>query len=201
MADTGSGNPPGYFIVHGFGGGELLSKGLIKGLKAAGFNKSDSAEDAEIVIAHSAGYWLLDDSLKAKIIILVGPALPQHDTRKTYRQANALMWKTAVRDKYVLKRLKWAIGSVVYLIKQPKHNRNLARLVSHPNENFRPPKAPQVILIANREDPWPRSELLNKFLEEEPWAFISLPGSHEHIKDDPAAYVAIIEYYAKRLLA
>lgn len=201
MDRTSSSKTLSYWIVYGFSGGRLHGGDIRKELKAARYQEAKSMREADIIITHSAGYWLLTDAPRARIIMLIAPALPQVKAGRTYREANVGMWREARQNRYLHKRILWSLYSAGYLIAQPKHNRKLAQRVKTGDQTFRPPKAPQIVVVTNREDPWPRSKLMELFLIEEPWAFISLPGSHEHIKKDPAAYVAIINQYAKRLLA
>lgn len=190
-----------YFIIYGFSGGKLHGGDLRHKLEAAGYDEAKSVETADIVITHSAGYWLSAEARQAKILVIIAPALPQTDPSLVYRKANIGMWREARDNKYLLKRVLWSIYSAGYLTVQPRRNRKLVRLVKAGDRSLRPPKSSQVVIIINREDPWPRSKLMEQFVTEEPWAFISLPGSHEYLKKDPAAYVAIINQYAKRLLA
>lgn len=192
--------PLRYRIIHGFSGGRLLSRGLRKRLEACGFHEAESIDNADIVIAHSGGFWLLNSAPKAKIIMLIAPALPKDKPSKAYKAANLGMWKTAAQNNYLLKRSLWSLCGAGYLAAQPRRNRKIVRLVIKGDESFRPPQVTQTIIIANREDPWPKSKMMQRFIDDEPWAFLSLPGSHEHFKEDPASYVAIIDHYA-RLLA
>lgn len=186
-----------YFVQHGFLGGSLHSRGLEQALKSSGYISSKSITTADIVIVHSAGYCLLPQAISPAIVVLAAPALPRKNKRPTYVEANKQIWKSARQDNYLLKRMMWSLFSFYYGFRHPFISRKIATVAGDPSFSLPSFRHSNVIFIANKDDPWPRGPQLKKLLTSKPWTFISLPGSHEYIWENPSAYVEILNRYAK----
>jgi hypothetical protein len=192
---------PSYYFIHGFVGGRGHSRILRKYLKAKGYSEAKAPDAADIIIGHSAGCLMINPKTKAGLIVLVGAALPQTDTNKTFKTANMVNWQTAVRNHYLLRRIYWYLLSMGMMMARPKRNISIVRTIKAGTDIPSYTQAKQVVFIANKDDPWPHSPRLNSLMDETPWAFLSLEGSHENIWEHPDYYADIIEAYAKRLLA
>jgi hypothetical protein len=181
-----------YAICYGFASGPKNGAALQKALEAAGY-KLVPIDKADIVIAHSAGCWLLPRDIHPRLVMYVGMPLQQTTPGKTWFEANT---KHNTLSRRQLARSR-AIHSY-YLVREPRRNvrliKDAKRLQPSIIENT------PTIFIANHHDPWPHAPILETYLETYPWDFISLPGTHNDIWTHPDAYVDIIDHYA-RLLA
>jgi hypothetical protein len=160
-------------------------------LKASGHLPA-AVEQADIIIAHSAGCWLIPKSAKPRLIIYVGMPLSQAKPLRT--------WRRAILNNYrqgVLQNLQGLLISTYYLLRQPRRNSK----IWHMAKDAQPVIFSGVmsVFIANHDDPWPHAAKLHQYLAEQDWSFISLPGSHDDIEHHSERYVAIINHYARLL--
>jgi pimeloyl-ACP methyl ester carboxylesterase len=192
MANTNS--KFSFAISYGLGGGPLHARHLNRLLHKAGFQQTRQLKEADIIIAHSGGCWLIPKTAKPQLVIYVGMCLAQSQPFRTWLAAKALMRKQSRRAR----RLSTMIKNVYYNLAQPLRNINMIRQ----SKTARPivfPDCPTVF-ISNRYDPWPRSSQTQEYLDNYDWAFISLSGSHDDIWEHPERYVAIINHYARLLV-
>lgn len=200
MVPITSSKPLSYYVLHGFLGGKLHSRGLRRTLRNRGYSAALSAEKADIIIAHSGGsYYLLQAGFKPKLLLLVAPALPRTNPRAIFNETRRQLWQTARHNHYLRKRLLWSLGSFGYALVQPRRNLRMLHAASDMSLAMPAFAGTTVVFITNRHDPWPQGPQLQRLLKN-PWAFMSLPGAHEHIWEHPQHYVEILEHYA-RLLA
>jgi hypothetical protein len=181
-----------FAISYGLVGGRAHSKKLNNLMRAEDYSP-DILTTADIIIAHSAGCWLLPQTVKPKLIVYVGMPLAQASWRDTFLNANV----TSFTHKNFLRSLSTKSKSTYYGLRQPRRNLNIIRMAKNSHSVIFT-DIPS-IFIANRYDPWPRSEQLQQFISSYDWAFISLPGSHDDIWERPQRYVAIINHYARLL--
>lgn len=200
MASTSSKTRPlSFAIVYGFMGGPLHSRRLRIILKEAGYVEAPLRE-ADIVIAHSGATYFLDPGLKPKLLLLVAPALTRKNPHKLFRENTRQLWRSAWEEHYRRKRFLWSLYGFYCFLRDPRRNYKMIRFAY--DTKLEPPKfkAVNVFFIANKNDAWPNGPQLAKLLTDRHWAFVSLPGAHEHIWVHPRDYVDIINSYAKRLL-
>jgi hypothetical protein len=184
---------------YGFVGGPGLSRRLRKQLKALGLVPTDAIEQADIIVAHSAGCWLIPENARPKLVIYVGMPLAQAYPHKTFIAARRENIQAFFKNLHVLRGIYMALCGLYYGLTQPLRNRDIIRGVkqAQPATEF---SGAQAVFIANRNDPWPRSDKLQAYMDDRDWAFIGLPGAHDDIWEHSDRYAAIINYYA-RLLA
>lgn len=191
-----------YFIAYGFVAGRRVSQKLEHNLEKEGFYKVNSVEEAVVVIAHSAGCVNLRGLLTGKIVFLVGPAIQQQSVVKTFLQANRLGVKAMLKSTYRQAGLRLRVLSCYYAVREPLRNARIIMQILRKQNSLPPLSAPmRVVLIANQLDPWPRGLALERLITNGVFAFVSLPGAHDNIWEQPERYSAIIKLYAKRLLA
>ncbi|HEY5152389.1 MAG TPA: hypothetical protein VII55_00275 [Candidatus Saccharimonadales bacterium] len=200
MARTDSSvKPLTYAISYGFLGGPAHSRQLRKQLRKLGYTETINLERADIVIAHSAGCWLVPDGAKAKLLVDVGMVLAQASAHQTFRAAQRENIRAFIRHHHIWRGIKIVLCSFYYGLVQPLRNRNIVHGAKQAQSATELPGA-QTVFIANGNDPWLHSEKLQSYLITRDWAFIGLPGSHNDIWEYSGRYAAIIDHYA-RLLA
>ncbi|HVS58217.1 MAG TPA: hypothetical protein VHD60_00565 [Candidatus Saccharimonadales bacterium] len=188
-------------ISYGFLGGPAHSRRLRQLLSAKGYNCTADLEHADIILAHSAGCFLIPSDAHPKLVVYVGMPLAQDKAQSAWAKANHANIMAAFRDKAVTKVIKITLLSWYYGLRQPRRNWNILRTIKTATPSLPPGAA--IAFIVNRYDPWPLGDTLQQYIqsnEGRQWTFMSLPGSHDDIWERPETYVAIIDYYA-RLLA
>lgn len=187
-----------YFISYGFLGGKPHSKHMRQLLEARGFVPASSMQAADIIVAHSAGCWLLKDFMRAKLILLVGMPLQHGHTARMFMKANKANGQVFWRNHHLWHGMRIFFWSTAYGILQPRRN---IRIVHSTNKrtNAFPIFSPkqQVVFVANHFDPWPHSPELRELVASQPFAFLSMPDSHDNIWEMPGYYVEVLEHYAK----
>lgn len=186
-----------YSISYGFLGGAGHSRKLRRLLQQQGYKSATINSPIDIIIAHSAGTWLIPPNTTPKLVVYIGMPLNKSDPTKTFRQAHHGNVEAFLQARQPLKGLCVALCSAYYGLRHPYHNLHISRGASTAKPVIKP--GARHIFIMNRDDPWPQSPQLVTYLAEQDWAFISLPGSHDNIWQHPEQYVAIINHYARLL--
>ncbi len=194
MANTSSRNGLTFAICYGLGGGPMHARNFLSLMKGAKITPAQKVGEADIIIAHSGGCWLIPKTAKPKLVVYVGMPLEQDNPRQAWRASNAAMFKSDGVVYGLINRLK----NLYYCLRQPIRNLKLIGM-SKTAQPVILPKA-QAIFITNRDDAWPRPNKIKKYINKYDWAYISLTGAHDDIWHHPAQYIDIIERYA-RLLA
>jgi len=193
MAATNS-KPKTYCICYGLMGGHRHGFKLNRLMKQQGYALKPIKE-AEIIIAHSAGTWLIPEDANPKLVVYVGMPLNKQIPKQTLKDAKLLM----VKNSPFWSNFNREIKSLYYGLTQPRRNWHIVKMA----KTAKPVILPGVpaIFVINKEDPWPRSDAkLKSLMQAMPWAFIELPGAHDDIGLHSERYVEIIDHYA-RLLA
>ncbi len=190
---SSSNKVPSYFISYGLSGGPWHSRAFRRLLDRSGYQLGQ-ANEADIIIAHSAGCWLIPPTAKPKLVVYLGLPLTSSQPGRTLARANL----ASLQHGRPLGNLGGKLKNFYYLLWQPRRNLRIARhpKIGHP-VCF---NGVQAVFISNRYDPWPKSNTLGNFIDDHPWSYISMVGAHDDIWQHPEPYVRIIEAYA-RLLA
>ncbi|HEX7632993.1 MAG TPA: hypothetical protein VF401_01560 [Candidatus Saccharimonadales bacterium] len=193
MANTSS--KPSFALSYGFVGGPAHGQKLRKLATQAGFVPT-SLDKADIIIAHSAGCWLIPTSVQPKLVIYVGMPLAMARAPRTWIRANLESFK----EGNVMQNFSLRLKNTHYGLRQPLRNLGIIREANTKIGNPVIIASTSAIFIANHDDPWPRSEEHQQALmNTQAWAFIGMPGDHNNIWYQPERYVAIMEHYATLL--
>jgi hypothetical protein len=187
-----------YAISFGIFSGKLHGKEMRSLLSQRGYEERTDVTDADVIIAHSAGCWLIDEAANPKLVFYIGAAI-NNPSFHNWAMANKNNTRAFMRDRSLKGGAKILGEHIIYGTLQPKRNRDI--LKKSKTAVLRAYPDAQVVFIANQDDPWPNGAILEKFLDDQPWSFISLPGSHDNVWLKPETYVAIIDRYAQQLLA
>jgi hypothetical protein len=196
MATTNS-NPErrlSYGLSYGFVGGPLHARKFKHLMNLAGYDHQLNLPQADIIIAHSAGCWLIPNGCQPKLVIYVGMPLAQLSPVQSLLMANRMALKNNDLGRTLITKTKTAY----YSLRQPRRNVNIIRM----SKTARPVilKNVPAIFIANKNDPWPQADQLQKYIDDHAWAFIGLPGTHDDVWEHPERYLEIINYYARLLV-
>lgn len=187
-----------YAFSYGFLGGALHSRDFRKLLHEKGYVPALSIMDADIIIAHSAGCWMVPESVSPKLLVLVGMPLAKDKLHKTLKAANKENIRAFKRNRHLLKGAKVGLYSAYYGLVQPKRNKNIASDAKK-NRPVAQYSSLHTVFIVNKNDPWPSAEQVQELPDVYNWAFIGLAGAHDDIWEHPSHYVSIISHYSKYL--
>ncbi len=190
-----------YYFAHGLLGNSLHIRPLRKYLKAKGYIATKTINSADMVLAHSGGYIQLDPDINPGLLFLLAPALNTDDLKQTFNRAGYLMKQTAKTDQYGVRHAYWKTLNIISALRSPQYNYKMVQLFRSGADMPTFNNVGQIIIIANRHDPWPQANNLEQIVIDNNWIGLSLSGSHEHIRVEPEQYADIIDIYAKRFLA
>lgn len=175
-------------IIYGFAEGSYHGRALRKTLQQAGFTPTKDLRQADIIIAHSAGCYLVPDNTQAKAVLHIGytywpgrslPNSLQALLALEYRRFGLVRWfcRCIVNDFYMLK--FW-------------QTIRMYRGWHNPGEYLDRQHAVRQIFIRNRDDTYCNAEALLERAGRK-HTYISLPGTHNHIWDHPEPYVDLLQ--------
>ena len=197
MANTQSNNKLTFALSYGFVEGSAHGRKISKMLKKNGLEPARNLATADIIIAHSAGCWLLPDNARPKLTLYIGMPLPLTSAQKTWLKTNWLSVKLLIANGNVLGMLRGALLNTYYALRHPRRSIYIIKGIKTAVPTIYPGST--TIFIANRNDPWPHSDRLFDYINNEDWAFMSLPGLHDNLWHHPTFYVDIIKKYAELL--
>lgn len=170
------------FISYGWPEGPWLGEKFIGSAQKAGHTIVSSMEQAEIVIAHSGGCFMLDPLQKTKTVLLIGlPCWPGRSLLKsTYRKIRSetkdrnFMFKTAAHVWYCSTRIRrW-------------------RTMYRNFKAFTLPTHQGVFLIRNESDTYLNKIVARKLAEQKGWNYVEKTGGHDDLWESPEIYLKII---------
>jgi hypothetical protein len=181
-------------VIEGFAGGPMHTRQFRKALSGAGFKVVKDRQKADIIIAHSAGIYGIPPSVRANLLMLIGPTywpgrplirrVVQH-TRSSKRHYVAhfgwryYIWKKLLEVYYFFRRHAYMWLGII------NNNRldHLEKLIGQ--------KGRKTIIVRNREDPFSSPEI--KGLIKGPHVdFIELPGVHDDYVKNPEPYIDLL---------
>lgn len=182
-----------FAICYGLAGGPLHTRKFRKLMRQTGYAQARDLMSADIIIAHSAGCWLIPADAKPRLVLYVGMPLNQANPRRVWTHSSINSLRGGLARSLAVK-----LRNGYYYLRQPVRNLRIMCIAKTATPVVFTEAA--CLFIMNRHDVWPRSPALKEYVEAGIWNFISTPGGHEDIWEHPEAYVAIIGHYA-RLLA
>jgi hypothetical protein len=172
------------FISYGWPEGPWHGEKLAEVARSAGHTIVSSAEQAEIVIAHSGGCFMIDSIKRAKMIVLIGlPCWPGRSLLKsTFQKVKQdtknrnFFFKTSAHSWYCLTRIKrWrAMYRNFKAFKLPSHN--------------------DVYLVHNEFDTYLNQTIAQRLAKQRGWNYVEQTGGHDDLWESPDKYLQFIMY-------
>lgn len=187
----------GVAFVHGWAEG-VWQENMLRGhLQKAGFRLEQNAEKTDIVLAHSAGCYLVPKKNNAKLIILIGlPLWPGKPLPKSLLEKLKLEFWHHRRNRDIAWLINKLVHNIWYVVTKPG---NLFRFFKNYYGRKLPnPEKSKIVLVRNKDDPFCDPNLA-AILRDKRYTYISLPGLHDDCWMEPKKYVEIINHYAKEL--
>lgn len=181
-------------IIHGWAEGGWHSRKLRASLTTHGFTVTNTALQADIIIAHSAGCNLIQAGHHASIVLCINP---------TYWPGRSVLGRGVrkiMQDiAFVSRRrsFKWwllkTFWNMTYLVTSPMR---MLRIKLALFRNQLPAStAISLLIIRNGNDPWCTPEITRKYEPAANVSFISLPGTHDDVWERPERYVSLLRAF------
>lgn len=180
-----------FAIVHGWAEGPWQSKPMVRLLRELGWQQVRNPRQADVVIAHSSGCYLLSRKLSGKRIILIGPplwpgrTLPESILRKL---------KEDLANSYSGRYGGWLLKIAHnwwYIISRP--------LASwHAATRMRTEALPaiagdnRVIIVRNRDDTFCHADIAKLAPGLADCVFLSMSGGHDDCWTRPERYLGLV---------
>lgn len=175
-------------IIYGFAEGNYHGRRLRRALKQSGFTPIKDVQKADVIIAHSAGCYLLPGKYRAHTVLHIGytywPGRRLVDSlrenqRQEYRQHGIVTWlkDCLVNNMYMLN-----IAQTVRMYRG-WHDPGAMLDVITPGRH---------IFIRNHHDAYCEPQQLMSRAGTN-HVYMSLPGTHNHIWDTPEPYVNLLK--------
>lgn len=184
-----------FFIVDGWSEGPWQSQKMQAALLKSGLNHAQRAEDADVIIAHSLGCYLVPAERQAKIIVLVGvpywPGKPVAISVLQNTGANlAASWQH--RSLWWLNKLA---HNIWYVATRPL---DTYHAFTKRRPEFLPIKQPSehILLLRNRGDTFCHPEVQQFLPPDNGFTYVGIQDrGHEDCWHDPEKYLNLIRSF------
>ncbi len=181
-------------IQYGVFAGHHTGKKLRKALQAAGYHITDRTDDADIIIAHSAGcFWLPEPSAAQQVVLIDPPYWPGKSVRVRARSRyfrNLRFHSYGYPLRYWLIRNLWG---AYYGVFDWKQTRRITRFAPSYNLAVIVRDYPNILLVRNEHDDWLAPDLSEVMRANPRLVVHRLPGDHDDINYHPERYVALLK--------
>ena len=171
-------------MIYGFAEGHSVSKRMRKELSAKGFTLSSDPKDADIIMAHSGGSFMLPAKHQARLVVLINP--PMWLGRSPLRGLTPKV-KQETKNSYWYRK-SWF--NFLYLFSRPaswaRMSKSIKRGIFHTGDA-------RTVIIRNRHDTFAHPEDVLACSSVSGWMVCSLDGSHDDLWEHPSPYVDLIK--------
>ena len=172
-------------IIYGWAEGHLHGKRLRAALHRSGFEIANTPQEADIIISHSGGCYLVPPESKARLILLIG--LPLWTGKDAVTSTKEKL-KTEPKGLWWLQK---SLFNVYYLITRPSGTFIMKKAV----EDQTLPKLAQanLLLVRNEKDPYMHPAETQTLANEKGWSYVSMNSHHDDLWVRPEPYVELIK--------
>lgn len=171
------------YIIYGWPEGSWHGRKLRLALKNAGYHITSSPKNADIIIAHSGGCFLIPNDVQAKVVLMID--LP-------YWPNKSLLSSTMEKIRIETKNLWWyqkMLFDIYYLFTRPVYWMKMSQ--NWKNPSF--PKNTKIILVRNDEDTYLSPTESQKLASENGWEIKVTSGQHDDLWENPSRYIELIQ--------
>lgn len=177
-------------IVYGWAEGKGHAKYLRSQLRSEGFKLVKNSAEADVIIAHSGGIFLLPKHLRAELVILVGiPYWPEKHPSRSLRDKIRLELKNLNGLRYFLRK---SLLNCIYFIIRPLHHFKIWRSWKRELYPF-PHNEESFIAVRNKDDTFSKQNEVTELAANKSWNVVSLDGFHDDIWLNPDKYIQLIK--------
>lgn len=172
-------------IIYGWAEGPWQGKRLRKVLHDQGYHITKNPQEADIIIAHSGGCYMVPESGKANVVLLVG--MPYWPGKHPFEGVKQKI-RDEVRDTWWYKNM---LFNTYYLFTRP---RRWIKMRKAWQQNAIPQDNETVfVFVRNEEDQYAHPVHSIELAKEKDWNIEQVPGHHDHIWQYPEEYVDILK--------
>jgi hypothetical protein len=178
-------------FIYGWSEGPWQSRRFRHELEARGHKVIKDPSDADVVIGHSSGCYLIPKNTSAKLTILIGPP---------YWPGQPLMLSvarniaTGFRENNSRRSTSWWVNktahNILYIITKPQASYNIAKMKP---ENLPVASVSQKVLLIRPEKDTFTHPNIRDLNQTKSYKFAEGPGYHENCWLNPAPYIDLIE--------
>jgi len=173
------------YIAYGWPEGNWHGKKFRDFLINNGYRIASSPEEADAIVAHSAGCYTLPSLTKAKVVLLVGlPNWPNKPLIKCTIEKVSLENK----DKLWFQKTLWHI---IYAIFQPVRIFEVYK--SYKRKSIPSLGGSQVVILHNHQDAYMNEPACRAMAKVRNWQYKNLDGQHDDLWQNPQPYINIIK--------
>ncbi len=184
-------------IIPGVNEGRHHTKIFVRALRERGLKPTKKVAEAEIIVAHSGGCYIIPKNHGAKMVVLIDPPCDyqaawirmMHDKVRRDYHAHRAQGRTS----YFFYKTLWNLW---YGFARVRHNTKMARKLRTFATNLPPIKAGKVVIVANQHDPWSHNISQANIDKNRQYTFLSMAGTHDDIWMHPARYADVVQLYA-----
>lgn len=177
-----------YRIIHGWAEGPWHSKLFRLCLGTYHYSPAPSAAEADIIIAHSGGCYLLPKTNEHQVVVLIDPPFWPHKALLTrFAQKIYRDFQARSREKHFAYWLEKITLNWFYLVKNTGRSITIVRCAKRnrlPISNIK-----NLVIVRNSDDAFLTPQL-NDLPENV--QYFTLPGEHDDLWVNPEPYVAIL---------
>lgn len=175
-------------ILYGLAEGPRLASKLVSALQKADYKVTIDAAEADVILAHSGGCFVVPRSNRSSVILLTG--LPTHKGRALRRHIVKKVrhdTRNSIGQGASLK-LFW---NLFYIVTRPGYHFSMWR-----NSRIESlPTGSHIAVVNNLEDLLSEPGELEKLSKKNGWNIIDLPGGHDDLWNDPKPYIDMISRF------
>ncbi|MDQ3064824.1 MAG: hypothetical protein M3Q36_00960 [bacterium] len=173
-------------ILYGWGEGKRYGKEFRKLLRKNGYRMTNKTNNADIIIAHSGGNFLLPYDTKAQVILLIGlPYWPGKHPIKSLREKLIMDFASSPISHFMYKTI--FIG--IYTFIKPRYHykiwKNRNRFAETDATKSR------MVVVRNQHDSFTHPYKIADITKDK-WTRVSLPGGHDDLWENPKKYIDLI---------
>ncbi|MGH7241284.1 MAG: hypothetical protein ACREGB_03245 [Candidatus Saccharimonadales bacterium] len=174
-------------IIYGLAEGRYHSRKLRRALVSVGYQVTPAAQSADIIIAHSAGCYLVPAEHRAQLVLNIG---------YTYWPARSLLRSLHVKLTEERRHVGipiWLYNCLIHTLYMCNivHTWRLAQAWSTRRQYLADLQWPEAF-VRNRDDPYCQAESLLQITHQQ-HRYVSLPGYHDHLWNEPDVYVNLLQ--------
>lgn len=177
-------------ILYGWTEGQAHGKKFRAALRQAGLTITRHVDQADVIVAHSGGSFLLPERSHAQLVLLIG--LPYWPGRHPLRNL-----PTKIRQE--LRDLAWyrkSFFSTYYLLTRPRRWIRMWQGWKH--QRLPAYEKSTIVLIRNHNDAFMHPTDATSLADDQNWQLRTLPGQHDDLWTNPGPYVREIQKYMAR---
>lgn len=173
-------------VIHGFAEGPYISRSFRRAVAAGGFSFTTNPHQADLLLAHSGGCFLVPQGIKSAYLILINPPYwpGRHPLRgvghKVIHERKDMFW------------LQKTILNCLYAVAHPAQWVRMEQAIRR--QQWPQPEPQQtVIVIRSADDSFSQSEQLREYISARGWVYQELPGDHDELWRNPQPYVELLQ--------